>query len=113
MISFNTTTPHALLATVKKTIDNKSITTWSYNSNGDFTHTPPQWIHKAWLRPTVVNGELRFAIVCPRGGNLSKEIYAIYHGRFSEMMLAHFDTMFEGSRSTALAATGDVVRAAA
>ena len=32
--------PAGLLKKIKKAIDDKHIETWSYDSDGDFTHTP-------------------------------------------------------------------------
>jgi hypothetical protein len=103
--------PGALLAAIKQAIDAKKIETWSYDSDGDFTHTPPQWNKKAWLRPSVQSGALVLNILNPRGVNLSTEIYGIYHGRFIEMLLAHFDTRFSGAEASAAVAVGDVVSA--
>jgi hypothetical protein len=113
MLSFNTSKPNALLAAIKKAIDEKKITTWAYSKDGDFTHTPTQWYANAWLRPSAVAGaELRFAIIRPQNANISSEVYAVYHGRFIEMMLAHFDTEFSNSTATALPTAADYVKAA-
>ncbi len=101
----------SLLAAIKKAIDERKVETWSYDSDGDFTHTPPQWSKKAWLRPTVLSSGLALNILNPRGVNLSKEIYGVYHGRFIEMMLAHFDDKFVDARATAGVAVGDSVSA--
>jgi hypothetical protein len=113
MLSFGTTKPHALLTEIKKAIDDKKVTTWSYNKDGYFTHTPDQWKAKAWFLPKVVEGsELRFVIVRPQSVNVSTEVYAVYHGRFIEMMLAHFDTLFSNGVASALPAAADNVKAA-
>ena len=85
------------------------IDTWSYNSDGDFTHTPPQWIHKAWLRPSTKADSLRLTIVSPRSKNISREVYAVYHGRFIEMLLALFDQLFAEAVASALPEQGDIV----
>jgi hypothetical protein len=111
MVTIQTSTPQALLAAIKKAIDGKRIQTWSYDSDGDFTHTAPQWNRKAWLRPSVHSGTLALSILPPNGTALSKEVYAIYHGRFIEMVLAHFDTEFTSGSATAMPVTSDVVRA--
>lgn len=106
-----TAQPSSLLAAIKQAIDARKVDTWSYDSDGDFTHTPPQWAKKAWLRPTVQSGALVLNILNPRGVNLSKEIYAVYHGRFVEMLLAHFDDKFADAYTTATVAVGDSVTA--
>jgi hypothetical protein len=112
LITFSTTTPNALLAAIKKAIDDKKVTTWSHNQ-GYFTHTPPQWINKAWLQPVVDAAVgLRFAIVHPNNGIVTSENYAVYHGRFVEMMLAHFDSEFTNATSTAMPTAFDRIKAA-
>jgi len=113
MLSFKTDKPNALLAAIKKAIDDKKVTTWSYNTDGYFTHTPEQWKAKAWFLPSVVAGsELRFGIIRPNNGTIGTEVYAIYHGRFIEMMLAHFDTQFDDGRATAMPTAADKLKAA-
>jgi hypothetical protein len=113
MLNFGTKTPHALLSKIKKAIDEKKITTWSYNKDGYFTHTPDQWKAKAWLLPKVVETtELRFGIIRPQNSSVSSEVYAVYHGRFIEMMLAHFDTEFGSGAASALPTAADNIKAA-
>jgi hypothetical protein len=111
MISFSTSAPQALLAAMKKAIDEGHITTWKYDSDGDFTHWPEQWRNKAWLRPNVVSGELQFGILFPQGQQATKDVYAVYHGRFIEMAMAHFDKSFGKAVGTALAAKPDLIAA--
>jgi hypothetical protein len=109
-IHFTTATPKKLLAAYKKAIDDGHVTTWSYDSDGDFTHTADQWIKKAWLRPKIKEGqELVMYILCPRETKLSSTVYAIYHGRFIESMLSHCDTLFKDGLCTSLPEQGDVV----
>jgi len=103
-----TDTPSNLLKAIYKAIDDDKIETWSYDSDGDFTHSPDQWRNRAWLRPKAYAGELRFGIVSQKDVNLSRLIYAIYHGRFIEMLLNHFDDSFTVARATALKTEPDV-----
>lgn len=101
-IKFKTNTPKKLLAAFKKAIDDGHITTWSYDKDGDFTHTPDQWVKKAWLRPSIIEKEqLVLSIVPPIETEISSEIYAIYHGRFIEAMLRHCDSLFTDAIATA------------
>jgi len=112
LIIFNTNKPNALLAAIKAAIDQKTITTWSY-TQGHFTHTPTQWVNKAWLKPVVDEGvALRFAIIHPTNGVVTSENYAVYHGRFIEMMLAHFDAEFTNADATAMPTAVDRIKAA-
>lgn len=100
-IIIKTSSPSGLLSAIRTAIDDKKIETWSYDTDGDFTHTPPQWNKKAWLRPKVYSGELRLGILGPTGSTMSKLIYGVYHGRFIEMMLVHFDQSFSLASATA------------
>ena len=109
-IRFITSTPKRLLSTFKKAIDDGHVDTWTYDNDGDFTHTPAQWHRLAWLRPSVVDGEkLVFKIVRPQGSTVPTEIYAVYHGRFIESMVAHCGEFFSDARATAVPDSGDLV----
>ena len=81
----------SLLSAIKMAIDNRCIQTWSYDADGDFTHTADQWTRGAWLRPVVREDRLVFNIVPPRARTISRVVYGIYHGHFIEMLLNHFD----------------------
>ena len=86
--------PRELLDAIKRAIDDKKIDTWSYDAEGDFTHTPEQFVKKAWLRPVVSSGVLQFGLVGQKGVAMKLFLYGIYHGRFIEMLLNHFDNKF-------------------
>lgn len=103
--------PASLLALVKRGIDQRTIQTWAYDSDGDFTHSAQQWNRKAWLRPSLENGRLVLNIIGPQGQGVSKEIYGIYHGRFIEMLLVHFDDKFSSADATALPTYADALSA--
>ena len=110
MLVFKTNNPSTLLASIKTAIDKGHITTWSYDSEGDFTHTPAQWVKKAWMRPAVIAGtQLDFGIIRNQGQTIPREIYAVYHGRFIEMMIAHFSTSFISAGATPNASGKDLV----
>jgi hypothetical protein len=79
-----------LLAAIRQAIDNREIDTWSYDENGDFTHTPGRWRNLARLRPMVDVHSLKFGIIGHKDTVLSRATYCAYHGRFMEMLLAHF-----------------------
>jgi hypothetical protein len=93
--------PNGLLAAIKKAIDDGDIDTWEYDEDGDFTHVPPQWNKKAWLRPVVTSGLLQFGLLGQKGIAMTKTIYGVYHGRFIEMLLTHFDDSFSSATATA------------
>ncbi|KLU22231.1 hypothetical protein EOS_31530 [Caballeronia mineralivorans PML1(12)] len=100
-ITVNASKPSQLLAAIKKAIDDKEIETWSYDGDGDFTHTPDQWKNKAWLRPVVVSSSLRFGLLGQKDIDMTKVVYGVYHGRFNEMLLTHFDEDFSSTVASA------------
>ncbi len=109
-IFFETNTPRKLLNAFKKAIDDGHIDTWSYDKEGDFTHTPEQWVHKAWLIPKVIEKErLLLNIVGPTDDTVSTEAYAVYHGRFIEAMLAHCDSLFAEGKASSMPSGDDKV----
>lgn len=99
-IIIRTDNPAQLLSDIRKQISQKHIETWSFDSDGDFTHTPEQWRFKAWLRPHVESGQLRFSLISNKSQTLTKSVYGVYHGRFSEMLLTHFQDSFADVRAT-------------
>jgi hypothetical protein len=103
---FKTGTPKTLLADFKKKIDDGDVVTWSYDGDGDFTHTPPQWKNQAWLRPSIEANQLALYIIKPSTKNITREVYGVYHGRFIESMLTHCDRLFTTGDTTALAVSG-------
>lgn len=108
-LTFKTPNPGLLLSTFKKGIDDRRIVTWSYDREGDFTHTPLQWKNKAWLRPELQLGRLELYILNPRDTRISSEVYSVYHGRFIEAMLAHCDRLFSDGTASALASGKDSI----
>jgi hypothetical protein len=53
------------------------------------------------MHPVVANGSLNFGILGRKEETISSEVYAIYHGRFVEMLLAHFDDQFSAAKTSA------------
>ncbi len=93
-VIINTAAPEALLKKIKKAIDDRIVETWEYDKDGDFTHTPTQRKNKAWLRPSVQSNVLRFELLPPQNTTPTKEVIGVYHGRFIEMLIAHFGNDF-------------------
>jgi hypothetical protein len=98
-----------LLTRIKKLIDQGHITTWSYDADGDFTHTAAggQWKNKAFLRPQVKSDMLRLVIVNNTKVPLTREIFAVYHGRFIEMLIAHVSDKFTQASASPNPAEGE------
>lgn len=109
MITFDTSNPAGLLAAFKKDIDEKRVVTWSYDKDGDFTHTPDQWREKAWLRPAISAGKLVMKFIGPK--NVTWEVYGIYHGRFIESMIVHQNASFTLGTATSKPTATDTIAA--
>lgn len=113
-VKVKTGNPSDLLARIKRGINEGNIVTWSYathNNRQYFTHetSDKQWKGKAWFLPSVDGDVLVFNIITTQGQKVSTVAYAVYHGRFIEMLLAHFDKDFSIAWATAMPTTGDVV----
>jgi len=110
MLTVSTDSPGNLLAAIKSAINEGRVTTWSYDTDGDFTQTPAQWSEKAWFRPTLMNDALLFGIVGQQDKPLAAEYYAVYHGRFIEMLATHFDAFFATASASATPQPPDIVK---
>ena len=86
-----TADPDGLLEKIKDKIADKKIATWECDKDGDFVHSASsgQWRGKTWLRPAPEGRILVFNAVKPKSG-LKRSPYAVYHGRFIEMLIEHF-----------------------
>lgn len=94
-VKINVDDPISFLQDIKTYVDEKKIITWTYDEEGDFTHALNQWKYKAWLHPHTDIIDPKCNVIFGFLGNkqiiTTKEIYAIYHGRFVETLLSHFD----------------------
>lgn len=109
-VIFETKTPKKLLAAYKAAVDEGRVTTWSYDKDGDFTHTAEQWVRKAWLRPRIREQQaLVFFILGPSETRVSTAVYAVYHGRLVESVLRHCDGLFASARVTSMPDDGDII----
>ncbi len=86
-----------LLKTIKLFIDENKIVTWSYDKDGDFTHCADQWENKAWIYPTIVSSqEIQWKLKRPENqANLDSVVRSVYLGRFSEMLINHFENQID------------------
>lgn len=98
-IYFETSNPAALLTAFRKAIDQGHVRTWSYDTDGDFTHTPAQWNKRAWLRPSTETGRLTMRFLGVQSEVTGWEIYSVYHGRFVESMIEHCNQLFSEARA--------------
>ena len=91
-----------MLDEINSQIELGDIETWACNNAGEFTHTASsgQWKNKAWLRPVVEDKRLRFRFLRPKDKTVSREVFAVYQGRFIEMLIAHVPGYFTDVRAT-------------
>jgi hypothetical protein len=93
--------PSGLLQKIRLGVGEEKIETWRVDSDGDFSHSPPQWINKAWFRPVIGPESLMFGLLGVKNTSMTKSVYGVYHGRFIEMLLSHFDGEFVSVSATA------------
>jgi hypothetical protein len=101
--------PTGLLNRIKAAIRDGSIVTWELDVEGDLTHSPEQWKNLAWFRPVTSAYRVIFKILGRNNTAMSRVTYGVYHGRFIEMLLTHFDLHFSRTTATALPSDGDVL----
>jgi hypothetical protein len=65
---------------------------------------------KGLVSSEVSDGRIIFSILTPQETHKTKGIYAVYHGHFMEMLLTHFDTLFQRAIASALPAEDDQVK---
>lgn len=106
-VYISTSQPRKLLEEIKKAINDKKVDTWLYDNDGDFYHVPNQWKFKAWMTPYIENNRLVFGIIGQKEVNMSTMAYAVYHGRFIEMLLNHFDSEFTEVSASSLKTSYD------
>jgi len=100
-IIVKTENPEGLLREIKRAIDEGSTELWSYDSSGDFSHTPDRWINRAWLRPELGEGELLFGILGTKDEGMTTSLYSAYHAYFIEFLLTYLDKYFVTAAATA------------
>lgn len=92
-----------LLKNIEKEMQNGNIVTWKIDNDGDYTYSPEQWCNKAWFHKYSRENEhdiVRFGIIGNQKRKMTSSLYAIYHARFLEMLLSHFDEIIENIQIT-------------
>jgi hypothetical protein len=87
-----TADPEALLKSILARFDREPIPGWAKDGKC-LSLTAPEWSSKAYLRPIVQPGQLAIGVVPTEDHDMSNDIYAVYLGRFIEMLLAHFSDL--------------------
>ncbi|MDE6192726.1 MAG: hypothetical protein K2M83_01910 [Muribaculaceae bacterium] len=106
-----TSTPQALLEKINKFVREGKSQTWEIDADGDFTYKPEQWKNEAWFTVSLIKEDfIVFGMWPPVGKTISSEVYAVFHGRFLEMLLTHFDEDFTEIQISALATKYDRIK---
>ena len=107
-IIIETTNAAKLLKEIYEKIDDQTIRTWArMGRSAKLTHvtSSAQYAELAWFTPKRITDEatLIFAINFPEDTepDRARGLYAIYHGRFTEMLLSHAHYGFSLSYTTA------------
>lgn len=103
LLHINTkTSPSWIIADIREKIKAKLVDTWICDEDGDFTHSPDQWVYHAWLRPEAKDGDnkLSFWFLGNNKETMTKRMYGIYHGRFMEMLLTYYDDFIDDIKIT-------------
>ncbi len=105
-----TSKPRGLMKRLVERISAEEIRTWELDEEGDLTHSATQWVRRAWMRARFEEPGLIFTIIPPKGQAISTAVYAVYHGRLVEMLLAHADDLMTSVEVTPYPEHGDNVR---
>lgn len=108
-IFVKTANPTFLVQSIRDKIKENKIQTWAIDQDGDFTHVPEQWKNKAWMTAEIEADRVVFSIIGRRSVAVSVTDYAIYHGRFVEMLLDNFDNQCLSIEVTPLATKYDII----
>lgn len=90
-ILVKTDNPKKLVRDINEGIEQGKIDTWAKDREGNYTHSRPQWMYHAWMHPYIYEDRVVFGILGRSDAKLTTAEYAVYHGRFAEMLLSHFD----------------------
>lgn len=102
--------PRTLLAEIRKAVRGGTCKPWHCDSDGDFYLAEES--PRVWLRAEIDSAKFVLRVLPAQGKHVSKRQYAVYHARFVELLLNHFDRQFQSVAATALPAHGDKVKSA-
>jgi hypothetical protein len=106
-----TSNPDSLIRSIRESIEDGTIKTWSLDKDGDLVYESEQWKYKAWMRPRIRDDQVLFSILGSTTQTMKKSTYAIFHARLVEMLLRHFDDQISRASATANVVQGDLINA--
>ena len=97
-IRIYTDKPDTLVQKVKKLIDQNHIDTWTYDKEGDFTHSVQQFRNKAWLRPETTEDGLRMKVIKPKDEkSRARHLCDLSGALYRDAHYPRFHSLHEGS----------------
>lgn len=93
-IIIQTQNPLQLNERIRQLVVEYPLLTWEVDTDNDYTLILERWRYRAWMRPNTdrqADGELQFGIVSSTRYPMTTTLYAVYHARFAEFLLSHFD----------------------
>lgn len=87
-ILIRTNHAQSIVYRLKEQINNNLNMAWAYDEEGDFMYKDGKLA--AWMRPVVGTNRLDFYVVGRKDTEISVQEYAVFHGRFVEMLLTYF-----------------------
>jgi hypothetical protein len=109
MIQITTESTTELFDAIRERVRSLRIQEWIIDDDDDLTYASAPWKNLAWMRIRKTTSGLRVNIIGNDEYDITREIYAIYHARFIEMLLTNFEELFESAEATALATKSDLI----
>ncbi|MDR2816744.1 MAG: hypothetical protein LBB62_08620 [Proteiniphilum sp.] len=109
-IIIQTDQPDLLLDKIYDAIENKKADKWMSTPDGLLTYGTLLWKNEAFFRPQiwVDDKQLRFGLIKRKDRrHISSKLYATFHAKLVETLLACFDSDFRSVTATAARAEPD------
>lgn len=91
MIKITTDNPFVFIASFDFAMRTNVIRGWTVDGVGDYTMTSDIRGNRAWFRHHIHGNEIQFGIIGSRSAPMDRTLYSVYHSRFIEVLLTHFD----------------------
>lgn len=104
-----TSTPNALMRSLKEDITDGVHAGWEVDSDGDLTLSSAPAGNRAWLRPRIGEGQVVFNVLSAQNERMSSQTYAMYHSKLVHLLLLHYDERFESASCSALPTKKDSI----
>lgn len=95
-ITIYTSTPRKLSRLLKIAIESGIVGTWTVDGDGDYTPNDDFLGEKGWLTISEIKAHeaLILGLIGRKYVTMTTGEYALFHTRFAELLLTHFDSLF-------------------